>query len=1313
MLGQGRPVLAASVALDCRVRQPASVQTAVRWCAVTIAAALCLGVGAIAPAQDRLFEQPIRIRIAWGGAAAERWTGQVALEGGTLSDAQLLGMEADAAATVWLENNELRIDSPSPHLFDGADVTVTAASDARLVVTLATGENGTPVHAQVALADVLKKPYHLPLGDRGNELLIQRAPGDTLRISTNRSSLIFRPGEQFTFDVQPLVEGLDPSTTIDITTTLSPARGGNSLWSHEQRLPVPVEGPAIATMHVPLPREEGVYEVRLSVARPPGFRQRFLPGGGALPLVERTFQVVVLTEQPPMPANEASWTTVLEIDPANPGWTERLPSWTQIRRIPGFASRPLGSLRAATVVHPLGNFVELSATPAGGEPHWQAYPLPLEAIGRPHVLEIEYPNDQEQHLGISIIEPNASGRAVPIGRDSGVYVEGLGHAEHVEKSKHRVVFWPRTNAPLLLVTNQHPTAPGRFGAVRVMAGKSATIAATPWPASPSTDRLIAAYIARPLVPETFGASEGLDPASGQSVDDWRTFYEGAIRLADYVNYGGYNAAIVNMMSDGSPLFISERVPTTPLHNTGRMAAGTNDLPVVDVLEIMLQIFDRANLALVPSLQFAAPLPELEALRRGQNSRQSGIELVNAEGRTWRDVHGTDRGLAPYYNLLDERVQQAMLNVARDIIQRYGNHRSLTGLGVQLSARGYAILPGLEWGLDETTLDRFERDTDIRLAGGRTSAIGARQATLLAEHADAWREWRAAQVTRFYRDLAKLVQANDSRRRLVLTTEEMFATPELAARVRPNVVAKTRVDRTMLELGVHRDALRGIPGVVFCPTRYVESMVPLVDRAVDLEINEAFSTAREEMTEQSTAAMLLYHRPRRQSLPSFDAKSPFPSHTLLVTQSTAHGPLALRPYVASLLDADPTVLIDGGELLPLGEADQLRQTRSILRALPIHASATKREQNILVRTYERDGETVLLVVNELPWQAESRLSLEVPAATTATPVSGESGSPIQAFTAGSQNWPLTLAPYEVRAMRFAAGGVEVTAIESQISEAGRRELAARRADLRSRDLNTVQNYPGLVNPGFEPPAAGASEGWRLVDANGKSTAELDATSPQDGTTCILLQNRGADSIAVLESNAFPTPPTGQLAMWVFVRGQNLGPNSEVRLVFEVEGTSKPFRRFTTLGGSRPGSQPLGGEWAAGYAFRCEDLPLDSRSKMRVKFELAGPGEVWIDNVKLYHLLFPLPFYAHAKPEKFEFVKLITAVENALDEGKLSECVELLEGYWPRFLSAYTPLDRVKIVEQPALPDAPPAEEPPQEEPPSMIGRWFSWPGTQKR
>jgi hypothetical protein len=1283
-----------------------------RRSALAAAVAVALAAAPVVAAEREFFDRPLRVRIACGGTEPHLWSGTVRFDDATVDDLQLLSLAADAAAGVWLEDNTLHFAPPRPRRRDAVDVTVTGAADARLVVQMQADPTAAPVTKEIALVDALRSQAYLPLDEFGNALVVERSPGDELRIDPKRDSLIFSPGEQFSFDVEPLVDGIEPSTSIDIDTTMTSARGNTTLWGHQQRLSVPVEGPAIATVHVPLPRLEGVYQIHLAVSRPAGFYDRFLPGSRNKPLVERSFQVVVLSPTPSPPVSDATWQKVLDIDPASPRWWERLPNWTQIRRLPGVAQRPLGSLRAETIDDPLGRFVRLPPTPAEDEPHWQAYPLPLppESVGLPHLLEVEYPNDQEQHVGLSIVEPNAARQVVPIGRDSGVYVEGIGHAEQVEKHQHRLLFWPRSESPLLLVTNQHPTAAARFGHIRVLRRTSSSIATEPWASAPPTGRLVAAYLSRPLVPETFGASEGLDVAGGESVDDWQTFYESATRLADYANYAGYNAAVVSVMADGSAVFPNRRLLSTPRHNTGRIVAAARDLPEVDALELELRMFDRCGLALLPTLQFAAPLPELEALRRGSDPRTTGLELVGQAGLTWTETYGNDRGLAPYYNLLDDRVQRAMLDVVRDLVDRYGHHRSLAGLAVQLSGNGYAMLPGLEWGMDDATIARFERETGIQLPDNVPNRFAVRHALLVGEHAEAWRNWRAARVTTFYRQMAALIGTGDNQRRLLLTTEEMFAEPELAERFRPRVSAKPRIDRAMLSAGIDRAELARTPGVVVCPTRYVESMTPLVDRAFDLGINEAFAAAPKPSSGSATSAALLYHPPQRRRMESFDVKSPFNSTTRLVVQSSADGAQARRPYAAVLREQDPLVLVDGGELIPLGQEDATRHLRRLLQQLPADPPATVyRDHHVTVRSYVDGARTVLVVTNECPWSADVELTLDLPTAATGEPLStvagGDASRQGMQFASGRQTWPLNLKPYDVQAVRFSTASVRVEKTASTISEAGRRELTARLTDLNNRDLTAAQVYVGLENPGFEPRRGAALDGWQLLGNSLHSSAELDIGSPRDGAACMHLRNTSPADDATLQSNAFTTPPTGQLAMTVFIRGENVDPGTELRLMFEADGGRTPYRQFSILGGSRPDAQPIGDQWGY-WAFRREDLPLDSRGTMRVKFVLTGPGDVWIDDVRLYDLLFPLPFYEHAEKELLVLTKLRFSADSAAESGHLSECVQLLEGYWPRFLTAYTPAVQPAIAIQQPLPPEPTPPPVDEQDPAVKVGGWWN-------
>ena len=122
------------------------------------------------------------------------------------------------------------------------------------------------------------------------------------------------------------------------------------------------------------------------------------------------------------------------------------------------ATRRPGSIRWVRLIQ-LG--------PGGREPNvsWEAYPLPIARPGQPHFVEVEYPADLAQTLGISIVEPNAAGHMTPIGLDTGIDVPDTAVSREPRLAKHRVAFWPRTKAPLLLLTNQRDGTRAAFGKV--------------------------------------------------------------------------------------------------------------------------------------------------------------------------------------------------------------------------------------------------------------------------------------------------------------------------------------------------------------------------------------------------------------------------------------------------------------------------------------------------------------------------------------------------------------------------------------------------------------------------------------------------------------------------------------------------------------------------------------------------------------------------------------------------------------------------------------------------------------------------------
>ncbi len=111
----------------------------------------------------------------------------------------------------------------------------------------------------------------------------------------------------------------------------------------------------------------------------------------------------------------------MEIDPANPRWYER---FVASSFLPNLGQGNFGNVALQPWQQSLGTAVQLPANGNSGEIHWQAYPLSITHPGMPHILEVEYPSDLPQMLGISVVEPNAAGAVLPIGLDSGVCVVG-------------------------------------------------------------------------------------------------------------------------------------------------------------------------------------------------------------------------------------------------------------------------------------------------------------------------------------------------------------------------------------------------------------------------------------------------------------------------------------------------------------------------------------------------------------------------------------------------------------------------------------------------------------------------------------------------------------------------------------------------------------------------------------------------------------------------------------------------------------------------------------------------------------------------
>ncbi len=83
---------------------------------------------------------------------------------------------------------------------------------------------------------------------------------------------------------------------------------------------------------------------------------------------------------------------------------------------------------------------------------------------------------------------------------------------------------------------------------------------------------------------------------------------------------------------------------------------------------------------------------------------------------------------------------------------------------------------------------------------------------------------------------------------------------------------------------------------------------------------------------------------------------------------------------------------------------------------------------------------------------------------------------------------------------------------------------------------------------------------------------------------------------------------------------------------------------------------------------------ANERLRFRFTLAGEGELNLDDLQAEDLLLPLDGYGsiELRSEKFALIRLLSATEDLLSEGRLGACRERLDSYWARFLVDHFPI-----------------------------------------
>lgn len=355
------------------------------------------------------------------------------------------------------------------------------------------------------------------------------------------------------------------------------------------------------------------------------------------------------------------------------------------------------------------------------QPSWFAYRLSVTEPQRPHIVEIDYPDDRQRSFAIALRERAPGKYPVAGGVDSGGEFS-LSHAMQTET----LIFWPRAEDPRIVFMNARPGGRAAAAGVRVYRVDSR------------------------LPPLRVPAS------GGRQFANW--YEEGANFAGLYGLSVGQNdskAAIERWAEVARYMGIGVLYPTVSAYNFNFYPSSFNRAfsspPHDDLLHRMLLVAEREGLKVIPDLH-----PRADELAWG-------VSDVEQRSNVLRSKDGMLPKQPPlHYNPIHPANQEWYLGMVGELVDRYRESPALQGVGLRVMQWANPTLNNfhsLDWGYDDYTVGRFQAETRIRIPVNVTSPerFRLRYEWLMANAKEAWIQWRCDKITALYERVSERVR----------------------------------------------------------------------------------------------------------------------------------------------------------------------------------------------------------------------------------------------------------------------------------------------------------------------------------------------------------------------------------------------------------------------------------------------------------------------------------------------------------------------------------------------------------------------------
>lgn len=970
--------------------------------------------------------------------------------------------------------------------------------------------------------------------------------------------------------------------------------------------------------------------------------------------------IVVLSRQPQRKAGFGDitpLTLVGRIEPLARSWSihHYLPLREATRFVSkGSATPPLGK---ATVA---GKQVA-ELTPGS----FSIHDLPIAKVGVRHRVRVRLPNGQAMKLGLCILDKPSFGGKPAMVRDLTCLRtrQRSGDSPWVTAD---VDYYPQSSASQLLLINRDETLTACFESIEVSVfndkeSAKPIVSAVSSTAPKTRTALMQLDIDQWLT--TYG--DLLPPQHGNEVQHGNAFVA-AIRLVEAIRHEGYGGAMLTVCENGRSLYPSAQMTADTSSSAGLPISGNGD---PETLELLLRIFDRESLVLLPCLRPNFPLTSLEQAVAGGVATGRGIAVLTPWNglSTELSLNEVESACGGIYNPTNELVGTGITELTNELLRFCSGHSCVRSIGVIADEGSSLALPQARLSLDSHTLDRFHSSLPANTIARSQVAAWANN-----EGAENFERWRQDRLCNLYHHLAAAATADD-KDLLVVTTMEQLPKGLLNISSDVRLSVSTLYRRSQLEPLAARSrdeqTTIGVNSLTSQPKNSFRNSLPTTkpnDRADGLESTTALFI---------TPVSLLAPAPGdiEMQLKCGLSRSP-------ISTTPALDPESVSLLVTSLLGRGDRNCIAVSGFATSGDNETRRRSLARFQSLPLVTmddvpSADEAMKYARLRRVVHAGATYLVATNQSRWPISINVSL-----ANVTGLQALLPTDVSPKVLSDGTWTASLQPGEliaVRALNTSAKvevwSAQVEGGETRTTEIGNmmRELAVLLA------ATTEPKQANLIeNAGFESDRFPKSSNVKSVDT---TTSKKSLSAPEnvagwllaqhpdeaagiddevafEGTRSVRLSNRdGRPGGTWIVSRPIETPASGRIAINFMVRGE---PSEEARKAkpilvrFAIEGgvAGSNLRRTMSI------EVPRNGQWSsAPCRIEIDSLPRCGVESLRFAIDVMNEGTVWIDDVKSED-----SFLTEA--EKSELQSQMFLAIGGIAKSELSPAVKLLESHW---------------------------------------------------